>query len=207
MWFFSASHILGVLKRTLCVRSAVIISKCLARYENIGQLVVLSWTSIKQGTSKWLIKVARHSTSSIFESLIPKQIDLCYRNIITHITHGLNFIMILIFWEIRIYIMWQWHHNSLSSKSNYCPYQHFLWKCFMLRNLGVLVICCVKFHKNLSEEFRQFEISLNFYKKGINYAWTEAGLNADKFATFWRFPKNFYHSFILQMTFIHSTTG
>ena len=40
----------------------------------------------------------------------------------------------------------------------------------MLRILGVLVICCVKFHKNLSEEFRQFEISLNFYKKGINYA-------------------------------------
>ena len=69
------------------------------------------------------------------------------------------------------------------------------------------LFCCVKFHKNLSEEFRQFEISFNFYKKGINYAWTEAGLNADKFATFWRFPKNFYHSFILQMTFIHSTTG
>ena len=61
----------------------------------------------------------------------------------------------------------------------------------MLRILGVLVICCVKFHKNLSEEFRQFEISLNFYKKGINYAWTEAGLNADKFATFWRFQKIF----------------
>ena len=97
--------------------------------------------------------------------------------------------MILIFWEIRIYITWQWRHNSFSSKSNYCPYQHFLWKCFMLRILWVLVICCVKFHKNLSEEFRQFEISLNFYRKGINYAWTEAGLNADKFATFWRFPK------------------
>ena len=103
--------------------------------------------------------------------------------------------------------MWQWRHNSLSSKSNYCLYQHFLWKCFLLRILGVLVICCVKFHKNLFEEFRQFETSLNSYKKVINYAWTEAGLNADKFATFWRFPKNFYHSFILQMMFIHSTTG
>ena len=85
--------------------------------------------------------------------------------------------------------MWQWCHNSLSSKSNYCPYQHFLWKCFLLRILGVLVICCVKFHKNLLEEFRQFETSLNSYKKVINYAWTEAGLNADKFATFWRFSK------------------
>ena len=69
------------------------------------------------------------------------------------------------FWEIRKYITWQWCHNSFSSKSNYCPYQHFLWKCFMLRILWVLVICCVRFHKNLWEEFRQFEISLNFYKK------------------------------------------
>ena len=29
-------------------------------------------------------------------------------------------------------------------------------------------------------------------------------LNADKFATFWMFPKRFYHSFVLQMTLIHS---
>ena len=35
----------------------------------------------------------------------------------------------------------------------------------------------------------------------------KAGLNADKFATFWMLPKSFYHSFLLQMTFIHSTTG
>ena len=203
MWFFSALHLLGVLKRTLFVRSAVIISKCLARYENIGQLVVLSWTSIKRGTSKWLIKVPRHSTSSIFESLIPKHYNSC-------ITHWQNFIMILTFWVIRIYITWQWCHYSFSSNSNYCPYQHFLWKCFVLRMLWVLFICCVKFHKNLWEEFRQFEVSLNFYKKGINYVWTEAGLtdcNADKFATFWRFRKNFCHSFVLQMTVIHSTTG
>ena len=33
-----------------------------------------------------------------------------------------------------------------------------------------------------------------------------AELNADKFATFRRFPKSFYDSFGLQMTFIHSTT-
>ena len=25
-------------------------------------------------------------------------------------------------------------------------------------------------------------------------------LNADEFATFWMFPKRFYHSFVLQMT-------
>ena len=30
-------------------------------------------------------------------------------------------------------------------------------------------------------------------KTGLNY-------NADKFATFWMFPKRFYHSFVLQMT-------
>ena len=34
-----------------------------------------------------------------------------------------------------------------------------------------------------------------------------AGLNADKFATLRRFRKGFDHSFVLQMTFIHSTTG
>ena len=34
----------------------------------------------------------------------------------------------------------------------------------------------------------------------------KAGLNADKFATFWMLPKSFYHSFVLQMTFMHSTT-
>ena len=32
----------------------------------------------------------------------------------------------------------------------------------------------------------------------------KAGLNADKFATFRRFPKNFYQSFVLQMTFIRA---
>ena len=32
----------------------------------------------------------------------------------------------------------------------------------------------------------------------------KTGLNADKFATFWMFPKRFYHSFVLQMTPIHS---
>ena len=32
-----------------------------------------------------------------------------------------------------------------------------------------------------------------------------AGLNAEKFANFFMLPKVFYHSFVLQMTFIHST--
>ena len=35
-----------------------------------------------------------------------------------------------------------------------------------------------------------FEISWNFYKKGINNALT-TGLDADKFATFWMFLKGF----------------
>ena len=33
-----------------------------------------------------------------------------------------------------------------------------------------------------------------------------AGLNADKFGTFLDASKSFYQSFVLQMTFIHSTT-
>ena len=45
---------------------------------------------------------------------------------------------------------------------------------------------------------RNFEVSLNFYKR-------KAGLNADKFATFWMLLKSFYPSFVLQITFIHST--
>ena len=32
----------------------------------------------------------------------------------------------------------------------------------------------------------------------------KTGLNADKFATFWMFPKMFHHSLVLQMTFKHS---
>ena len=35
----------------------------------------------------------------------------------------------------------------------------------------------------------------------------KAGLNADKFATFWMLPKSFYPSFVLQMTFMLSTTS
>ena len=35
----------------------------------------------------------------------------------------------------------------------------------------------------------------------------KTGLNADKFASFWMFPKIFYHSFVLSMTLIHCTTG
>ena len=31
----------------------------------------------------------------------------------------------------------------------------------------------------------------------------KAGLNADKFATLWMFPKRFYHLFVLQMTPTH----
>ena len=34
----------------------------------------------------------------------------------------------------------------------------------------------------------------------------KAGLNGDKFASFWICPKGFNHSFVLKMTLIHSTT-
>ena len=32
----------------------------------------------------------------------------------------------------------------------------------------------------------------------------KTGLNADKFATYWMFPRRFYESFVLQMTLIRS---
>ena len=32
----------------------------------------------------------------------------------------------------------------------------------------------------------------------------KAGLNADKFASFERFPKRFNHSFVLQMTLVYT---
>ena len=48
---------------------------------------------------------------------------------------------------------------------------------------------------------------LRISTKGINYQKLKAGLNTDKFATFWMLPKRFYHSLVLQMTFIHFTTG
>ena len=34
----------------------------------------------------------------------------------------------------------------------------------------------------------------------------KARFSANKFATFWMLPKSFYHSFVLHMTFMHSTT-
>ena len=49
-------------------------------------------------------------------------------------------------------------------------------------------------------------MSWNFYKRAY-LAWTEDWINADKYASFWMFPKSFYHSFILYMTLIHLTTG
>ena len=36
---------------------------------------------------------------------------------------------------------------------------------------------------------RNFEISWNFRKKGINYDWNEDWIHAEKFATFWMFPE------------------
>ena len=77
---------------------------------------------------------------------------------------------LIIFCAIRINITWQWRHNSFSSKPNSCPYRHFLWKCFTLRILWVLVFCCARFHQNLSEEFRDiFESLQKEYKKCANW--------------------------------------
>ena len=44
---------------------------------------------------------------------------------------------------------------------------------------------------------RNFEISWNFYKKGMNCActedWINLNFNVDKFATFWMFPLTLTH--------------
>ena len=77
---------------------------------------------------------------------------------------------LIIFCAIRINITWRWRHNSFSCKPNSCPYRHFLWKCFTLRILWVLVFCCANFTKICP---RNFEIFLNLYKKSIKNVRTE----------------------------------
>ena len=107
--------------------------------------------------------------------------------------------------SLAINSTWQQHHNRFSFKSNFSPYQHFLWKCFHYRYFGCLSSAVRSFTKLYT---RNFKISLNFYKKGM-YILHElkTGLNADKFATFWMFLKSCYHSLVFQMTLIHSTNG
>ena len=68
--------------------------------------------------------------------------------------------------------------------------------------LGACLLVCKVSQKSITE------ISIfEFLQKGIIMHELMAGLNADKFATFWMLPTSFYYSFVLQMTFIHSTTG
>ena len=76
----------------------------------------------------------------------------------------------IIYWAIGINITWQWRHNNFNSKSNFCAFRQFIWKCFTVPILWELVFCCAKFHKNLFEEFPD---NLEFLQKGINYPWTE----------------------------------
>ena len=76
----------------------------------------------------------------------------------------------IIFWAIGENITWQWRHNSFSFKSNFSPYRPELWKCFTLRMLW----CLPSVTRSFTEIYeRNFEISWNFYKKGITHAWTE----------------------------------
>ena len=86
-----------------------------------------------------------------------------------------------IFWAIGINIEWQWRRNNFSSKSNLCPSRHFLWKCFTLRILWVLVFCCAKFHKSLWEEFLQ-----EGYKLYVNWRPDLMHTNLPPFGGFWK---------------------
>ena len=71
----------------------------------------------------WM-KVARPSifvdTPSIFESLLLEQVDLYWKNIITHVLYMDLTLLWYYFCAIRINITWQSNHNSFSPKSNFC---------------------------------------------------------------------------------------
>ena len=89
--------------------------------------------------------------------------------------------------SLAINIAWQQHHNRFSSKSNLSLYQHFLWKCFSLQILWVLVFCCVKFHKNLYQEFQDIS---EFLQKGYTFCmnWRQDLMQTNLllFGCFWK---------------------
>ena len=69
--------------------------------------------------------------------------------------------------SLAINITWQQHHNRFSSKSNFSI---FFGNAFHYRYFGCLSSAMWSFTKMYT---RNFKISLNFYKKGIHFAWTE----------------------------------
>ena len=135
-------------------------------------------------------------TPSIFESLILKQIDLHCKNIILHIFYD------IIFWAIGINFTWQCHHNCFNSKLNFCPHRHFLWECFRLPILCLLVFClCEVSHKCTRGISRYLGISTKGVKLCMN--WRQDLIQI----CFWMLPKSFYNSFVLQMILIHCKTN
>ena len=124
-------------------------------------------------------------TPSIFESLMLIQIYLYCKTIITQVLQYYTWTKLyhdVILGESE-YISCD-NYVSFSSNSSFSPYRHF-WKCFTLRLLWVLV-CCGKFHKK-SVKGKGCKLCIN------------------KLSSSWLFPKSFYHSFVLQMTLLHST--
>ena len=88
------------------------------------------------------------------------------------------------------------HDNDVTmvlglNRSNFSPVRHFLLKCASY--LLAIYLSTLRGFTRINK--RNFEISWNLYKKGINYAYIEDWTNAGKFATFWMFPKSIYHSF------------
>ena len=69
--------------------------------------------------------------------------------------------------SLAINITRQQHHNRFSSKSNF---NIFFGNAFHYRYFGCLSSAMWSFTKMYT---RNFKISLNFYKKGIHFAWTE----------------------------------
>ena len=86
----------------------------------------------------------------------------------------------IMFWAIGINITSQWRQNSFGPKSNFSPYRHFFGNALRYVYFG-----CLSFEvRSFTEIYkRNFEISLNFYKKHINYAWIVLDLMLDLMQT------------------------
>ena len=89
--------------------------------------------------------------------------------------------------SLAINSTWQQHHNRFSFKSNFSPYQHFLWKCFHYRYFGCLSSAVRSFTKLYT---RNFKISLNFYKKVYTFCmnWRQDLMQTNLllFGCFWK---------------------
>ena len=143
----------------------------------LGSISFAPAFAVQQWIFKWLDPVFLH----ICESITLKQTDLYCKTIKTHVLQiETELYYYIMFWAIGIYITWQWRQNSFGPKSNFCPYRHFLGNALRYVYFGCLSFDVWSFTKIYK---RNFEISLNFYKKDIKYAWIVLDLMLDLMQT------------------------